>query len=348
MAAGQQKERGLQGAMRAMLSTSGLMNAEARLLSRGEVDARQRQRQNKSAIKPVLFIAVLFTTMMLTGCAGGSPAKGTDSEAGGKDAEALREQLQQSAAAADKPANWTIEMKLGQKLDEGGQVFAMNLTTVGPVEREPLRMKQSIQSQYEEENSKMETILTPDAYYMHDLATDDWMRMTESAIPEAKETLSDYQIRPSEPIKRLAAAADKLHATKQADGSLSYDYDGDGTDAGAKAIIDDILRGTFGGKAMTEDITESIQVKAFVYRMAVDSATKLPKTVNMSMALSIEFEPGHRSILNQTLDIAYGKWGTTPAITVPDAAKSGEEIMPPTQELIDELERLQGEQAPAS
>jgi hypothetical protein len=263
------------------------------------------------------------------------------------EASKLQQQLEQAAEAAAKPKTWSIEMKLGQKMNEE----TMDMTTAGVVVREPLRMKQSIQSEYEGEKSKLETILTPDGYYMHDLTTDDWTRMTASVIPKVKETLSNYQVKPSEPLKKLEQSADKLKSSTNSAGQLQYDYTGDGTDAGARAIIDDVLRGTFGGGTMTKEVVDTIKVKSFTYQLTTDAASKLPIHVNMAMELTMELEKGQPATLNQTLDIKYSDWDGGQSVTVPEAAKKAEEVTPPTQELIDELERLQdemGQQAPAS
>jgi hypothetical protein len=166
-----------------------------------------------------------------------------------------------------------------------------------------------------------------------------------------KETLSDYQVNPSGPLKLLEQSSDKLKSSTNSAGQLQYDYTGDGTDAGATAIIDDILRGTFGGGTMTKEVADTIKVSSFTYQLTTDATSKLPIDVKMAMTLNIEFEQGQPVTLNQTLDIAYSGWDGGQSIKVPEVAKKAEEITPPTQELIDELERLQdemGQQAPAS
>ncbi|MNG37444.1 hypothetical protein D3C84_1247960 [compost metagenome] len=70
-------------------------------------------------------------------------------------------------------------------------------------------------------------------------------------------------------------------------------------------------------------------MEQFEYRMTVDSATKLPSDVHMTMAISISFTPDVRSTLNETLDIAYSGWNEKPNIQVPEAAKKAEPIAPP-------------------
>ncbi|MBD3920737.1 hypothetical protein H8B09_18370 [Paenibacillus sp. PR3] len=300
--------------------------------------------QRIRAGRRMLLVGTACITLMMTiAC---SPGKKEEASTSG-DASKLQQQLEQAAEAAAKPATWTITMKLSQNLDEE----TMNMTTTGDVVREPLQMKQSIQSEYEGEKSKMETILTPDGYYMHDLATDDWTKMAASAIPQVKQTLSDYQVKPSEPLKRLEVSSAQLKGSTNTAGQLQYDYTGDGTDAGAKAIIDDVLRGTFGGGTMTKEVADTIKVNSFTYQLTTDATTKLPMDVKMAMVLSIEFEKGHPTTLNQTLDITYSGWDGGQTVTVPEAAKKAEEITPPTQDLIDELQRLQdemGQQTPAS
>ncbi|GFN32744.1 hypothetical protein PCURB6_30040 [Paenibacillus curdlanolyticus] len=266
--------------------------------------------------------AAMLLAAAVTGCSSGK----MNDEGDG----AVRKQLEQSAEAAEKPKAWTIEMRLAQQLEEGGEVTKLDMTTTGPVIKEPLRMKQTIQTAFEDENSKLETYLTPDGYYMHDLTTDDWMKMAEDVIPQVKETLSDYQIRPSEPIARLAVAADKLQRKGQEDGSTEYVYTGDGTDEGARAIIEDVLRGTFGGSAMTQEVTDSIQVQQFAYRLSVDPATRLPQEVHMTMEISLALTQAAQSTLHETLDIAYRDWNGKPNIEVPEAAKKAEAIEPPS------------------
>lgn len=301
-------------------------------------------RNRIGAVRSMLLLgAACMMLMVMAACSSG---KKEETSASG-DATKLQQQLERSAEAAAKAATWTITMKLGQKLD----AETMDMTTTGDVVREPLQMKQSIQSEYEGEKSQMETILTPDGYYMHDMATDDWTKMTASAIPQVKETLSDYQVKPSGPLKRLEVSSAHLKGSTNAAGLLQYDYTGDGTDAGAKAIIDDVLRGTFGGGTMTKEVADTIKVNSFTYQLTTDATTKLPIDVKMAMVLSIEFEKGQPATLNQTLDITYSAWNGGQKITVPEAAQKAEEITPPTQELIDELNRLQDEmeqQTPAS
>ncbi|WP_127531937.1 DUF6612 family protein [Paenibacillus kobensis] len=291
-----------------------------RIASRADIRGRHRISSFLRFLSAgrVWMASIGAAVVLLAGCSSGEPKGST-----------LQQQLEQSAEAASKPAAWTIEMKLAQQLEEGGKLTKLDMTTTGPIEREPLRMKQTIQTAFETENSKLETYLTPDGYYMHDLTTDDWMKMAEDVLPQVKETLSDYQIRPSEPVSRLAKASDKVQAEQKQDGHTEYIYSGDGKDEGARAIIDDVLRGTFGGGAMTKDVAASIQVEKFEYQLAVDSATQLPSEVHMTMAISIAFTPNVRSTLNETLDIKYSGWNETPTIEVPEAAKKAELVAPP-------------------
>ncbi|EFM09110.1 hypothetical protein PaecuDRAFT_4113 [Paenibacillus curdlanolyticus YK9] len=315
----------------------------------------QRRNHQIKGMRALLAVVLLLAgIVLLAACSSEQPAQQdkravpsaskAEESVAASEAAAIREELAQSAQAASNPAGWAITLKLDQQLDENGQPSKMNMTSEGPVRREPLQLKQTIISEYGGETSKMETILTPDGYYMHDMTSDDWTRMAKSVIPQVKETLSDYQIMPSEPIERLATASEKLQRTTTADGGqIQYVYTGDGKDAGARALIDDILRGTFGGSAMTQEVVDSIAVEQFEYKQSIDAQTKLPAKVGLKLELTIELQAGHRSKLSETLDVSYSKWNESTAITVPDSAKQAEEVTPPTPEQLEEVDRLLGQ-----
>ncbi|MWC27274.1 DUF6612 family protein [Paenibacillus sp. MMS18-CY102] len=320
-----------------------------------DTTSKHRNRPIHNSVRMLLAALLLIVgAIVLAACSSGEPAqqekravpsasKAADGSAVSSDASAIREELKQSAEAAAKPTGWSIALKMDQELEENGQHSAMGMTSDGPVRREPLQMKQAIASEYGGKKSELETFLTADGYYMHDLASDDWTRMAKSVIPQVKETLSDYQIKPSVPLERLASVADKLQRSMDSGNQILYVYTGDGSDEGARAIIDDILRGTFGGSAMTQEVEDSIAVEQFEYKQAIDSQTKLPTKASLKLGLTIELQAGHRSSLSETLEVLYSKWNDSSAIIVPEAAKNAQEVTPPTPEQLEEVDKLLGQ-----
>src|SRR3569832_970031 len=107
---------------------------------------KQRTYQIKYSARTLLATMFLLAGIaLLTSCSSEKPvqqekravpsARKAEESASAADVTAIREELEQSAQAAAKPAGWSITLKLGQQLNENGQPSKMDMSSVGPVRR---------------------------------------------------------------------------------------------------------------------------------------------------------------------------------------------------------------------
>ncbi|AJY74585.1 DUF6612 family protein [Paenibacillus beijingensis] len=254
---------------------------------------------------------------------------------GAEEAARILARAQQATAAV---SGFNLAMSLQQVLVTGEDTSKLSMTNTGHMELKPLAMKQTTKTDLDGEASTIVSYLTPDGYYMHDLTNKEWSQMDPSEIPKIKETLSDFQTAPSAELAKIAKYADHFSVKEnEDDGKTTVVYDGDGIDSDAKALTMELLRSTLGTDQMEQQVKDSINVKSLAYSLTFDRATGYPLQLKAEGDVTVEYEPGKPSKLHQTFVLTYSGWNEKAAVTVPKEGRDAPSVIPPSEELLDEL-----------
>lgn len=298
-----------------------------------------------------VFIVVFAAALALTACRGETPAEpvaastsaAEPSEAAGStpsgaagagDAAAL---IKQAEAAMADVGRYAFTLHLVQKLSGGAAADSVfEVTNTGKVERSPLKLDQTVDSVQDGEKSSLRAILVPGAYYVYDPSFEEWGKLSDEQAADIARTLSDYQIDPAAALSSAASLGAGLSRAGEA-GRDVVSYEGKGPEA--LAFLKHILEGTLDLGSLDEAARQSIALKSLSASFTLDAATHLPLAYRVQSEMTIEYEPGAPSELNQLFEGTYAKHGATEAIVVPQAALAAPELDPP----IDDPEATEGD-----
>ncbi|GBF74575.1 hypothetical protein PA598K_02930 [Paenibacillus sp. 598K] len=283
-------------------------------------------------------LMLLLLVLAISGCTQGKnePESVTDSETIARLDEAIRQ--------TDAKSRFALTMKLDQSLTQSGsedsEQYAMR--SEGQVELEPLAVTQMIESGGDEEPSKLETILTPDGYYVYDHSFDEgWRQYPQDEISTLTETLSDYQVNPAAQLQRIRdTVGDRLTVSEQ-DGQRILTYEGGAEDSATSALMSDLLDSTLGGGQLPAEVLHSVEPETVQYRIVLDAESGLPVEIWSQSRFAIAFEPGSPMTIDQTFEVAYDRWDATEPVAVPEEAVDAPEIDMPSAEELQQWEEME-------
>jgi hypothetical protein len=235
-------------------------------------------------------------------------------------ASSADEILTQAAAAAQGMKNYAFDMKLTQHL-KGSSVDGNSNVQVdmqGRAELGPLKLDQTIKNDIDGQASTLRSILVPGAYYMYDPEFQEWSKLSQKDTTDMVKTLSDFQIDPSKSLGRLRALGGGLKAEtgKERD---TISYVGNGPEA--RAFLDSVLESTLDLSGMDAKVRQSIKLRNLRVALTLDPAKHWPVTYRIESQMTVEYEAGKPSTLDQTLAGTYSKPNGSSAVVVPDDAK---------------------------
>lgn len=273
---------------------------------------------------------VVALCIVLAGCAGGksnvSPSasngltpqptssSGTPSDPAGLSPKELLSLAQKAAENMDK---YAFELQMSQKLS-GADEAEVKINMQGRTERDPLKLDQTINSDIDGEASTLRTLVVPDAYYMYLPEFEEWSKLSKEMAEENRQTLSDFQVDPPRALQAIAPLAGLASAEKQ-DQTVTIRYEGTGSEA--TAYVAGLLDSTLGLSSLDKRVQESLEIDKLSLSLVLDAERHWPLSYRIETAMSLEFEPGARSAVSQTVAGTYAKHNAIAAIAVPEAAK---------------------------
>lgn len=247
--------------------------------------------------------------------------------------------LQEAEQAMDGVGRYAFTLHLVQKLSGGAaDTSDFEVTNTGKAERSPLKLDQTIDSVQDGEKSALRAILVPDAYYVYDPSLEEWGKLAKEQAADIARTLSDYQVDPARALASAAALGAGLASSNEG-GRDVVRYEGKGPEA--LAFLKHILEGTLDLSSMDAEVRDSIRLKKLSASFTLDPTSHLPLAYRVESDMTIEYEKGSPSDLNQVFEGTYSKHDATAAIVVPKAALSAPELDPP----IDDPEASEGDVA---
>ncbi len=269
----------------------------------------------RARIRRVAGIGTIF--FMLTAC-------GAEKEADKSPAAAA---LAEGQAAAVQMTKYAFEMQMDQKLSGTPETTAdVKVDMQGLVEREPLKLDQTVNTTIDGDTSVVRAVIVPEGYYLYSPEYEEWSKLSAGTAEENKATLSDYQIDPGKAVGAIAGLSEfaKLEDSNR---TQLVRYEGTGTEANVYAIK--LLESTMGLSAMDERVQKSLKINKLRVELTLDAQQHWPLSYAIDSDLSLELEAGKPTTVQTKLSGSYSDVNQSRAVVLPDEAKgalSPEEI----------------------
>jgi hypothetical protein len=235
--------------------------------------------------------------------------------------------LEQADAAAQAMKKYAFELQLTQHLSgesEGGN-SSVDVNMKGRAELGPLKLDQTIKSNIDGEESSIRSILMPKAYYMYDPDFKEWSKLSKAQTADIMKTMSDLQVNPAKSVEDIRALGSGLQAKSNGD-TFTIRYDGAGAEA--KSFLDKILQSTLDLSGMDPKIRSSIKLDSMHVELSLDSAHKWPMSYKIDSVMTVEYEAGKPSTLEQSISGSYSQHNASEAVVVPEEAQKAPELDP--------------------
>ncbi len=233
--------------------------------------------------------------------------------------DSASEWLTKAQAAARTMKSYGFELQMHQKLTGTKEVDKSNveISMQGRAELNPLKLDQTIKSDIDGEASTLRAVLVPDAYYMYLPEYEEWSKLSKEISKENVKTLSAFQVNPEQALKDIQQLGNSLTAEQNGQ-VVTIRYEGTGPEA--SVYLAGILESTMGLSGMDKDIQESLDIQKLNVTLTLDAERAWPLSYRIESDMSIEFELGNKSTVNQTLAGTYSKHNASAAVTVPKEA----------------------------
>lgn len=265
-------------------------------------------------------VFLLITVISLAGCSSETP--GVISPSQPAPAENTASALLKEAQSAAKNMNkYGFQLQLTQKVT--GAVEADNanvkIDMQGRAERNPLKIDQTVKSDIDGEVSSLRTVIVPEAYYMYIPEFEEWSKLSKTNAADNVKTLSDFQVNPEKALKDIQTLGNSLKEEKTGD-TITIKYAG--SDDQAKSFLEGLLESTMSLSSFDRSVRDSLFLQKLNVTVTLDAQKHWPLTYRIESAMTLEFEPGKKSTVHQTLAGTYSKHNVSAAVTVPEEAKN--------------------------
>jgi len=231
----------------------------------------------------------------------------------------------QSAAAQMK--KYAFELQMDQKLSGTPDTTAdVKVDMQGLVEREPMKLDQTINTTIDGETSVVRAVIVPEGYYLYTPEYEEWSKLSTETASDNIATLSDFQVNPGKAVEAIEGLSEfaKLENSNR---TQVVRYEGTGTEANVYAIK--LLESTMGLLAMDERLQSSLKVNKLRVELALDSERQWPLSYTIDSELSLELEAGKPTTVQTSVSGSYSDVNQSRAVVLPEEAKgalSPEEI----------------------
>ena len=235
--------------------------------------------------------------------------------------------LAEGETAAAQMKKYAFEMQLKQQLSGTPDTTSdVKVDMQGLVERDPLKLDQTINTTIDGETSVVRTIVVPEGYYMYSPEYEEWSKLSAENAKENTATLSDFQV---DPVKAVQAIEGLSEFAKLENGNRTriVRYEGGGMEAKVYAIK--LLESTMGLSAMEQQLQKSLKVNRLRVELTLDTEQHWPLSYAIDTELLLELEAGKPTTVQMTVSGSYSEINKSRAVALPEEAKvalSPEEI----------------------
>lgn len=246
----------------------------------------------------------------------------TSTASGAASEETAKTWIDKAVAGARAMTKYGFELQLSQKITGGNGETGQSEVEIdmqGRVERNPLKLDQTIVSDIDGEKSTLRSVVVPDAYYMYLPEYEEWSKLSKDVAAENVATLSDYQVNPERALEDIGGLGDALNAERSGE-TVTLRYEGTGSEA--KVFLAGLLESTLGVTGEQADILDSLAVQKLKAIVILDAGKHWPMSYRIESDMTIELEPGKKTVVNQTLAGTYSKHNASAAVVVPKEAET--------------------------
>ncbi|MFC4599767.1 DUF6612 family protein [Cohnella hongkongensis] len=261
----------------------------------------------------------LLGTLLLVSCGGNNEGAQPPDASPPPGISSAGQWLERGAAAAGQMKKYAFELQMTQGLGPVGKAARSDVRVdmQGKVEREPLKLDQTIKSVIDGEESELRSIVTPEAYFMYLPEYEEWSRLSPETAEENVKTLSDLQVNPEKAIARIRQLEPKLLAERSGSATVIR-YEGNGPEA--SVFLAGLLKSTLGLTDSEADIAERLEVERLKVAYYLDQEHHWPMSYRIETELTAELEPGQKTPVKQTVAGLYAKPNAISEIVVPPEA----------------------------
>lgn len=278
-------------------------------------------------VRRVSLLSILLSAIIcIMGCSPNAPEAAAPSQSVSAEnpASAL---LKEAQTAAQTMKKYGFQLQMNQKVV--GPTDADNadvkIDMLGRAERNPLKLDQTIKSDINGEASTLRTLIVPEAYYMYMPEFEEWSKLTKTDAADNVKTLSDFQVNPEKALKSIQTLGNSL-TEEQTGQAVTVKYEGTGAEG--KAYLEQLLESTMGISSFDKSVRESLAIQKLNVSVTLDAEKHWPLSYRIESTMTLEFEPGKKSTIHQTIAGTYSKHNVSAAVTVP---KEAEEAIDPDQ-----------------
>ncbi|KIL36628.1 hypothetical protein SD71_06325 [Cohnella kolymensis] len=267
----------------------------------------------------VLLAFLLSAAIGISGCSSETPEAGAPSQVKPADnpAAAL---LTEAQAATRTMKKYGFQLQMTQKVtgatEADNAYFKVDM--VGRVERDPLKLDQTIKNDDNGEVSTLRSLIVPGAYYMYMQDFEEWSKLSKTDAEDNIKTLSDFQVNPEKALKDIQSLGNSLKDEKTGQ-AVTVKYDGAGPEG--KAYLEGVLESAMGLSSFDKSVRDTLDIQQLNVSVTLDAVKHWPLSYRIESTMTLEFEPGKKSSIHQTIAGTYSKHNASAAVTVPKEAK---------------------------
>ncbi|MFC5701544.1 DUF6612 family protein [Cohnella faecalis] len=274
------------------------------------------------ALAVIIFCAACSSSKGEASSSAASPSATSSAQQSSAD-----EWLTKAEDAAKQLKKYGFELNLNQKMsgESAGSNSTVKLDMQGRAELGPLKLDQTNKSDIDGEKSSLRAILVPDAYYMYSDEFKEWSKLSKEETANVVRTLSSLQINLAESIEGVRGLGSAL-AVKPSGDEIAISYNGNGPEA--LTFLESVLESTLDLSSMEPSVRDTIKIDSLEVLVKLDAQHHWPLSYRIDSVLTVEYEPGKPSTLEQSLEAFYSNHNATEPVVVPEEAKNAPELDP--------------------
>lgn len=229
------------------------------------------------------------------------------------------EALEEARIAAGQLKKYAFELNMEQKMTSD-QTDDVKVSMQGLVEREPLKLDQTIHTTINGESDEVRTVIVPEGYYMYLPDFEEWSKLSAQIAADNTATLSDFQADPGKALDAILSLSGQA-TLGEGEGTRTVRYEGTGAEA--KTYSMKLLQSTLGltDTDLDERLKDSMKIERLRLVLTMDANTHWPLAYEIENRLSLELEAGKRETVETTMNGSYSDLNQSSAVVLPEEAR---------------------------
>jgi hypothetical protein len=256
-----------------------------------------------------------------------APADENAKQPESQSAKTASDVFEKSLEASSKLNSLSISMDMKQTMEQGGDKMDIaSKIDMDIVMKPDVSFKQSVSTNVQGQDVKMEMYLTKDGFFMKPTEEGPWMKMPADQMNPLMSSLSGDKLDPSKQLEKLKLFVDDFTLDGKGDDYIvSLSASGDKFNA----FISNELAETMGSNPelgeMIEQSASAMNINKLEYKFVIDKKTYYPKAMNVQMDIGMDVQ-GETMNMVQQMDGVYTGYNNIKEIVVPQEALNAQTI----------------------